>query len=215
MKKLEKLGVSISKLYWPMSVIRLKGKDPEVLTQVFGAFLSKWKNYSDEQVALRSHTGEIEHNTITPIARYREGRYEVDLVLRNNRTDERHPHGIFHSAEQYHHIKRENIGLIECMGLAVLPARLREEMAQVKSKLLQGDLAGVYAEESLNKHGDFAKHLLEMDGSKDSEGLERLIYSEIGRVFMEVLESCGMFKNDPAGQEAFDRCIEVLYEGLA
>lgn len=214
MKKLEKLGVSVSKLYWPMSVIRLKGKDPEVLTQVFSGFLSRWKNYSDEQVALRSHTGETEHNTITPIARYREGHYEVDLVLRNNRTDEKHPHGIFHSAEQYHHIKRENIGLIECMGLAVLPARLREEMAQVKSKLLQGDLAGIYAEESLKKHGDFAKYLLEMDGPKDSEGLEELIYSEIGRVFMEVLESCGIFKNDPAGQEAFDRCMEVLYEGL-
>lgn len=211
---LENAGVTACKLKWPMSVIRLKGSDREKLIEASGRVISSWKNYSDESAKIRSHSGAEEHNTITPIARFRNELYEVDLILRNNRKDEAHPFGIFHSHDQYHHIKRENIGLIECMGLAVLPARLRQEMAELKMRMLNNDLKGIYASEELNKHADFAKRIMAENEDLTEKTIENVIYQEIGKVFMNVLENCGVFKNNLTGMLAFERCTEVIYENL-
>ncbi|MFH5836113.1 UDP-glucose--hexose-1-phosphate uridylyltransferase [Proteiniclasticum sp. C24MP] len=205
-------GIEMVKLHWPMSVIRLKSDSIEKLVEASGKIIRQWKDYSDENVKVRSHTGEEEHNTITPIVRFRDGQYEVDHILRNNRKDEDHPSGIFHSHEKYHHIKRENIGLIECLGLAVLPSRLRNEMSDLKEKLIVHDLEGIYADETLNKHGDFAKRILEENQSIDSTNALDILYQEIGKVFMNVLENCGVFKKDEDGEKAFQKCFEVMYE---
>lgn len=211
---LDKSGVTACKLKWPMSVIRLKGRDIEKLIEASGKVIDSWKIYSDETADILSHSGEEEHNTITPIARFRNDLYEVDLILRNNRKDENHPSGIFHSHEQYHHIKRENIGLIECMGLAVLPARLRKEMAEMKMKMLKDDLEGIFASEELSKHAHFARRIMEENEHLSENTIDDVIYHEIGKVFMNVLENCGVFKNDLKGQLAFNRCTEVIYEIL-
>lgn len=211
---LEKSGVTACKLKWPMSVIRLKGRDIEKLIEASGKVIDSWKIYSDEAADILSHSKEEEHNTITPIARFRNDLYEVDLILRNNRKDENHPSGIFHSHEQYHHIKRENIGLIECMGLAVLPARLRKEMADMKMKMLKNDLEGIFASEELSKHAHFAERIMKENEHLTESTIDAVIYHEIGKVFMNVLENCGVFKNDLEGQLAFNRCTEVIYEIL-
>ncbi len=211
---LNKAGVTACKVKWPMSVIRLKGSDIGKLTEASGRVISSWKNYSDESAGIRSHSGQEEHNTITPIARFKNDLYEVDLILRNNRKDDIHPSGIFHSHEQYHHIKRENIGLIECMGLAVLPARLRQEMAELKTRMLKDDLEGIYTNNELSKHGDFAKRIIMENENLTEASIDAVIYREIGKVFMNVLENCGVFKNDENGHAAFRRCTEVIYESL-
>ena len=208
-------GVELSKLYWPMSVIRLKGKDVKNLVKVSELILSVWKNYEDHQVGIKSKSGDTEHNTITPITRFRNNLFEVDLILRNNRTDEQHPFGIFHSQEEYHHIKRENIGLIECLGLAVLPARLRDEMNLLKQFMFKKDLEGIYSNEILNKHGHFARRILDENQFSSEEEIEAKLYDEIGYVFMKVLENCGVYKKDNDGEKAFQRFIEVIHENLS
>lgn len=208
-------GVELCKLYWPMTVIRLKGKDVKDLVKISELILSVWKNYEDQQVGVISKSGDTEHNTITPITRFRNNLYEVDLVLRNNRTDEKHPFGIFHSQEEYHHIKRENIGLIECLGLAVLPARLRDEMELLKQFMFKKDLKGIYSDEVLNKHGDFARRILDENQFSSEEEIETKLYDEIGYVFMKVLENCGVFKKDNDGEKAFQRFVEVIHENLS
>ena len=208
-------GVELSKLYWPMSVIRLKGKDVKNLVKVSELILSIWKNYEDHQVGIISKSGDTEHNTITPITRFRNNLFEVDLILRNNRTDEQHPFGIFHSQEEYHHIKRENIGLIECLGLAVLPARLRDEMNLLKQFMFKKDLEGIYSNEILNKHGHFARRILDENQFSSEEEIEAKLYDEIGYVFMKVLENCGVYKKDNDGEKAFQRFIEVIHENLS
>lgn len=211
---LQENGVELCKLYWPMSVIRLKGKDVKELVRISELVLSVWKTYEDQQVGIISKSGDIEHNTITPITRFRGNMYEVDLILRNNRTDEEHPFGIFHSQKEYHHIKRENIGLIECLGLAVLPARLRDEMELLKQFMFKKDLDGIYLEETLQKHGDFARRILGENQFTSEEEIEAKLYDEIGYVFMKVLENCGVFKKDNEGEKAFQRFIEVIHENL-
>jgi len=211
---LQENGVELCKLYWPMSVIRLKGKDVKELVRISELVLSVWKTYEDQQVGIISKSGDIEHNTITPITRFRGNMYEVDLILRNNRTDEEHPFGIFHSQKEYHHIKRENIGLIECLGLAVLPARLRDEMELLKQFMFKKDLDGIYSEETLQKHGDFAQRILGENQFTSEEEIEAKLYDEIGYVFMKVLENCGVFKKDNEGEKAFQRFIEVIHENL-
>lgn len=207
-------GIDMIKLHWPMSVIRLKSDSIENLTTASGKIITEWKTYSDEKVNVLSHSGEEEHNTITPIVRFRDGKYEVDLILRNNRKDEKHPFGIFHSHEKYHHIKRENIGLIECLGLAVLPSRLRSEMSELKEKMIERDIEGIYENESLNKHGDFAKRILQENHLFDGTNADEILYQEIGKVFMNVLENCGVFKKDENGEKAFQKCFEVMYESI-
>ncbi len=130
----EDLKISVVK--WPLSVIRINGKDSEKISELGDKILNHWRNYSDEKVGIYAYTDETPHNTITPISRRRGENYELDLVLRNNRCDDEHPDGIFHPHKELHHIKKENIGLIEVLGLAVLPARLKEELAKVKICLL-------------------------------------------------------------------------------
>lgn len=211
---LDRLGIKACKVLWPMSVIRLKGEDTDKLVEASAILMDVWKNYSDPSVGILSHTKEEEHNTITPITRFRDGLYEVDLILRNNRKDEDHPFGIFHSHDQYHHIKRENIGLIECMGLAVLPSRLRTEMGEMKNLILNNRLDEIFASESLRKHGEFAKKIMEENPGAEASQLEETIYAEIGKVFMNVLENCGVFKADDEGKNAFEKCVEVMYERI-
>lgn len=211
---LEKLGVRACTLHWPMSVIRLKGTSITKLVEASTVIMAKWKTYSDESVSIISHTGDEEHNTITPITRFRNGKYEVDLILRNNRKSEENPFGIFHSHEKYHHIKWENIGLIECMGLAVLPARLKKEMTGMKENILKGDLEYIYQDEELKKHGNFAKEIMEKYPDLNEENMDDIIYSEIGDVFLRVLLNCGVFKDNEEGHVAFGKCREALYESI-
>ncbi|QTU82627.1 UDP-glucose--hexose-1-phosphate uridylyltransferase [Carnobacteriaceae bacterium zg-C25] len=185
-------------LHWPLSVIRLFSQDKESLIQAFCHVFEAWKNYTDQAVNIVSHTDNVRHNTITPIVRYKNEQYELDLVLRNNRTTPQHPDGIFHPREAYHHIKKENIGLIEVMGLAILPGRLKAEMQEVK-KFLQNE-----KHDMPSYHEAWAKSLViddDMDGG---------IQKGIGDVFTKVLEDAGVFKQDEAGIAAFHRFIDTL-----
>jgi UDPglucose--hexose-1-phosphate uridylyltransferase len=212
--KLEKLGITACTLHWPMSVIRLKGTSITKLVEASSVIMAKWKTYSDEEVSIISHTGEEEHNTITPITRFRKDQYEVDLILRNNRKSEENPFGIFHSHEKYHHIKWENIGLIECMGLAVLPARLKKEMTGMKENILKSDLAHIEQDEELKKHGNFAKEIIKKYPDLNEDNMDDIIYNEIGDVFLRVLLNCGVFKDNEEGHVAFEKCREALYESI-
>jgi len=207
-------GLTACTLHWPMSVIRLKGENIPDLVEASSHIIGAWKGYSDEKVEILSHSGAEEHNTITPIARFRKGLYEVDLILRNNRKSGKYPFGIFHSHEEYHHIKWENIGLIECMGLAVLPSRLKKEMLGMKGFILKNDLDGIYGDEALKKHGDFAKVIMESHPELDEGNIDKIIDEEIGEVFFRVLLNCGVFKDDEIGNESFARCREALYADI-
>lgn len=202
-------GIEVSTLKWPMSVVRLKGENIEDLVELSAGVLAKWIDYSDESVDIISHTEETRHNTITPVARFRDGKFEIDLVLRNNRCDEMSPGGIFHPRSEYHNIKRENIGVIEVMGLAVLPSRLKKEMESVKQFLLSDQLEAIKLDQDLNKHYDFALKLKEKYDINKVD-LEKVIEDEIGMIFLQVLKDAGVFKDTEKGQEAFTRCMDEL-----
>ena len=192
---------------WPMSVIRLTGPDRERLTDLAEKLLTAWRGYSDESVGVYAETEGTPHNTITPIARRRGEDFELDLVLRNNLTTEEHPLGVFHPHAELHHIKKENIGLIEVMGLAVLPARLKQEMELLREALLAGaDLRG---DETLSKHADWADELRTRH-SFTADNTAAILRAEIGRVFERVLEDAGVFKRDAAGRAAFLRFVESI-----
>jgi UDPglucose--hexose-1-phosphate uridylyltransferase len=193
---------------WPMSVIRLQGNDKNELIDVSEFILEQWKNYSDPDANILAYTDDTRHNTITPIARMRNGKYEVDLVLRNNRTSDEHPLGIFHPHADVHHIKKENIGLIEVMGLAVLPARLKKELQEVENYLL----------EKPNKiegyHTQWADELKEKyQNELSSERIKDIIQKEVGLKFLRVLEDAGVYKRDEKGQKAFKRFIVEAIKG--
>lgn len=192
---------------WPCSVIRIRSGDRQELVELAAHVLDKWRAYSDEGAGVRAFTGDTPHNTITPIARRRGADFELDLALRNNRTSDEHPFGIFHPHVELHHIKKENIGLIELMGLAVLPARLVGEIAGIQAYLL-GDRQAFYADESLKVHRDWYDSLLEMDINKAN--VDEVLRGEIGRIFRRCLEDAGVFKTDAAGREAFWRFIGTL-----
>ncbi len=196
---------------WPMSVIRISSKDSGRLIALADMILEKWRGYTDEKAFIYAYTGEEPHNTITPIARKRGNNFELDLVLRNNITTEEHPMGVYHPHAKLHHIKKENIGLIEVMGLAVLPARLKDEMdALAKSILAEADIRG---DEVLEKHADWVEEFLpkyEAAGRDTKEKLMEILQKEIGDVFMQVLEDAGVYKRTPEGQLAFDRFISTL-----
>ncbi|MEF2968947.1 UDP-glucose--hexose-1-phosphate uridylyltransferase [Paenibacillus sp. M1] len=210
-------GVTASMVHWPMSVLRLSGQDPEVLLEAGNDLYEKWKAYSDPDADIVAFSEEggasVPHNTVTPIVRRGAGgSYEMDIVLRNNRTNEQHPEGIFHPHREMHHIKKENIGLIEVMGLAILPGRLKQELADIAG-ILSGD-AELYAQavsdagSSLAVHAAWIKELVEAHGTKlDRERAEALLRDEVGRKFAEILEHAGVFKVDAAGREAFRRFI--------
>ncbi len=193
---------------WPMSVIRLSGEDTDRIIALADVILAKWREYTDEEAFIYAYTDGEPHNTITPIARKRGEKYELDLVLRNNITTEEHPLGVYHPHANLHHIKKENIGLIEVMGLAVLPARLKEEIAQLKEAMLAGkDLRG---EEVLAKHADWVEEFSPKYAKIDASNIDSILEKEIGLVFMEVLKDAGVYKRTPEGQKAFDRFIESL-----
>ena len=187
---------------WPMSVLRLTGSDPDRLCLLAEKILTAWRGYTDEAAMVFAETDGTPHNTITPIARRRGEDFELDLVLRNNLTTPEHPLGLYHPHEQLHHIKKENIGLIEVMGLAVLPARLDKELALLKDAILSG--RDLRADETLQKHADWAE-ALQGRYTFTPENTEQILQQEVGAVFMQVLEDAGVYKRTPAGQSAFLR----------
>jgi len=202
--------VSVGTVCWPMSVIRLRGKDAERVADLGGHILDKWRSYSDEKAFIFAETNGEPHNTITPIVRRRGEDFEMDLVLRNNITTEEHPLGVFHPHAKLHHIKKENIGLIEVMGLAVLPGRLKKEIELLKVALVAG--TAISENESIAKHAEWAEEL-KSKYTFTAENVEEILQKEIGIVFKEVLEDAGVFKRDALGKEAFGRFMESLNEG--
>ena len=193
---------------WPMSVIRLRSADRERIISLATHILSKWRSYDDLSADILHETDGEPHNTITPIARRRGEDYELDLVLRNNRTTEDCPLGIFHPHAEKHHIKKENIGLIEVMGLAVLPARLKSELTAVAEELTTGrDLA----ENPLTaSHAAWAEDVKERHPELSTENVNEILRLEVGKVFAAVLEDAGVFKRTEAGYTAFCRFLEEL-----
>ena len=192
---------------WPMSVIRLRCKDDQRLVELADRILAAWRGYTDEAAFVFAETDGEPHNTITPIARMREGQFELDLVLRNNITTAEYPLGVYHPHQELHHIKKENIGLIEVMGLAVLPSRLKNELNGVAQALVHGD--DLRADETLAKHADWAEEL-KTRYTFTAENAEDILRREVGAVFAQVLEHAGVFKCTPEGREAFLRFIHSV-----
>ena len=193
---------------WPMSCIRLSGPDTERIVALADKILDAWRGYTDEDAFIYAETDGSLHNTITPIARKRGANYELDLVLRNNITTAEHPLGVFHPHAELHHIKKENIGLIEVMGLAVLPSRLKKEMADLRDAILAG--RDLRADKELEKHADWAEQIIKRHGTLDASNIDDILKEETGEVFLHVLEDAGVYKRTPEGQEAFDRFIRTL-----
>lgn len=193
---------------WPMSVIRLRCEDTDRLIDLADKILLAWRGYTDEAAFIYAETDGEPHNTITPIARKRNGKFELDLVLRNNITTKEHPLGVYHPHGELHHIKKENIGLIEVMGLAVLPARLKDELEHLKEAMLEGrDITG---DEELGKHADWVEELKVKYGSFERSTIDKVIEDEVGLVFSQVLEHAGVYKRTVEGQEAFGRFIDAV-----
>ena len=193
---------------WPMSVIRISATDKDRLIDLADKILLAWRGYTDEAAFVYAETDGEPHNTITPIARRRGDAYELDLVLRNNITTEEHPLGVYHPHAKLHHIKKENIGLIEVMGLAVLPARLKGEMAHLKEAILAGK--DLRADEELAKHADWVDEFRPKYDAITAENIDGIVEKEIGLVFMQVLEDAGVYKRTEEGQKAFDRFVKSL-----
>lgn len=193
---------------WPMSVIRIKSADRDKLIDLADKILLAWRGYTDEEAFIFAETDGEPHNTITPIARRRDGDYELDLVLRNNITTEEHPLGVYHPHAHLHHIKKENIGLIEVMGLAVLPARLKGEMAELKDAILTGK--DLHSTETLASHADWALKFMSKYDKIDESNIDGIINEEIGLVFKEVLECAGVYKCTDEGRAAFQKFIDVV-----
>ena len=200
--------VSAGIVKWPMSVIRLSSYNRASLSAACAEVLKKWRAYTDEQAGIFAQTDGIPHNTITPIARMNGSQYECDLVLRNNITSEDRPLGIFHPAPALHHIKKENIGLIEVMGLAVLPARLATELSILRDAMLSG--ADIAADERIASHADWAKEVLAAHPEFNADNAMDIIHAEVGKVFGQVLEDAGVFKRTESGKEAFKRFVSTL-----
>ncbi|MGM9903875.1 galactose-1-phosphate uridylyltransferase [Enterococcus sp. 10A9_DIV0425] len=190
---------------WPMSVIRLQSPNKELLVKAATAVLEKWQNYSDESVFISAFSNDgTPHHTITPIARRRDDYFELDLVLRDNNVSEKHPEGIFHPHRDIQHIKKENIGLIEVMGLAVLPPRLKSELEEVKHYLLGKE------NQIAEYHREWAEELKQANPEITEETATPIINEAVGKVFARVLEDAGVFKRDEEGQAAFLRFTETL-----
>ena len=192
---------------WPMSVIRLQGKEIGRVVDAADHILASWRNYTDEDAFIYSFTDGVPHNTITPIARMRDGLFELDLVLRNNITTEESPWGVYHPSADLHHIKKENIGLIEVMGLAVLPARLKQEMAVLAESILAGK--DLRADEQTEKHADWVEEWIG-NYTVTPENIRGIIRDEISKVFVKVLECAGVYKRTEEGQKAFMRFCDSL-----
>ncbi len=192
---------------WPMSVIRLRAKDTDRIISLARKILSSWRGYSDKDAFIFAETDGEPHNTITPIARKNGDMFELDLVLRNNITTPEHPMGVYHPHAELHNIKKENIGLIEVMGLAVLPARLKNEMAELSNAILNGE--DLRTNETLSKHADWVESFIgKYDVNKDN--IEEILHNEIGIVFAKVLEHAGVYKRDENGIAAFKKFISSV-----
>lgn len=193
---------------WPMSVIRISGQDKDRLIELADKILVCWRGYTDEDAFIYANTDGEPHNTITPIARRRGDDYELDLVLRNNITTEEHPLGVFHPHASLHHIKKENIGLIEVMGLAVLPARLKDEMAELEQAIL--NKTDLRSTPTLASHADWAEGFIGKYDDINADNITDIIHEEIGIVFKEVLEDAGVYKCTKEGRDAFVRFVEEV-----
>ena len=193
---------------WPMSVIRLKAENPERIIALADVILDAWRGYTDEAAFIYAETDGEKHNTITPIARKKGDKFELDLVLRNNITTQEHPLGVYHPHANLHHIKKENIGLIEVMGLAVLPARLKNEMEELKQAILAG--SDLHATPTLSSHAAWTEEFLKKYPVVNADNVDEVIQKEIGLVFMQVLTDAGVYKRTPEGMEAFERFIKSL-----
>ena len=190
---------------WPMSVIRLDGSDKDRLVELADKILTAWRGYTDEAAFIFAETDGVPHSTITPIARRRGSDYELDLVLRNNITTEEHPLGVYHPHAELHHIKKENIGLIEVMGLAVLPARLKGELQRLEEAILAGaPLTG-----ELEKHAPWVEEL-KTRYTFTAENTTAILREEVGQVFAKVLEHAGVYARTPEGQAAFQRFVDYV-----
>ena len=195
-------------LHWPVSVIRLRGRDTEKIGALASHILNKWRNYTDREAFIFSHTDGEPHNTITPIARKKGEIYELDLALRNNITTKEHPLGVYHPHSELHHIKKENIGLIEVMGLAVLPSRLKGELTMVAEALAEGKDISRIPEIAI--HGDWALEIEKKYGTIDNTNAFDIVKEETGKVFVKVLEAAGVYKCTDAGRKAFEKFIYSL-----
>ena len=193
---------------WPLSVLRIRHKDSNRLVDLATHVLEVWRGYTDEKAFIYAETNGEPHNTITPIARKVGDTYELDLTLRNNITTEEHPLGVYHPHAEYHHIKKENIGLIEVMGLAVLPARLKGEMELLEEYILEGK--DISSNEQIEKHAEWVKKFLPKYPEITKENIHGILQKEIGIVFTHVLEDAGVYKCTTEGREAFMRFLETL-----
>ncbi len=193
---------------WPLSVLRLNSTDRKALLELAAKILSAWRGYTDEAAFVFAETDGVPHNTITPIARMRDGAYELDLVLRNNITTEEHPMGLYHPHAELHHIKKENIGLIEVMGLAVLPARLKAEMKLLGQLLAEGKDPA--SEESTEKHAAWAKEVLAAHPELNTSNVEAILQEEVGKVFCQCLEHAGVYKCTEEGRAAMLRFVDEV-----
>lgn len=201
-------GVKVQMLNWPLSTLRLTSENKEAVIDLAETILNQWIDYSDESVDILSHTDGTRHNTVTPIARRQGQAYQMDIVLRNNRTSDEHPLGIFHPHAMHHHIKKENIGLIEVMGLAVLPARLKDELELIKKCLLnEMDFEKV---EVLQKHKEWFEYLKGYEFDENS--IDTFIEKEVTKKFVAVLEDAGVYKMNDTGIAAFKRFVDTLGE---
>ncbi len=193
---------------WPMSVIRIRSLDKQRLIELADKILLNWRGYTDEDSFVYAFTDSQPHNTITPIARRRGDEFELDLVLRNNITTDEHPLGVYHPHAELHHIKKENIGLIEVMGLAVLPARLKTEMAVLAEKLVDG--SDLRADPATELHADWAEEFVKKYDRIDKDNVDRIIKDEVGLVFAQVLECAGVYKRNEQGKAGFLRFIDSV-----
>ncbi len=200
--------VEVGIVHWPMSVIRLRCDNTSMLVDLADRFLKAWRSYSDPDAFIFAQTDGTEHNTITPIARKKGDLFELDLVLRNNITTEEHPLGLYHPHAELHHIKKENIGLIEVMGLAVLPARLEHELTRLAAAMLSK--ADFRNDEELSKHADWAEDIMKRYPHLDESNIAEVLGKEVGLVFEKVLECAGVYKCTPSGRAAFERFIGTL-----
>ncbi len=191
-----------------MSVIRLSSTDSERIIALADKILSAWRGYTDPDAFIFAETEGEPHNTITPIARKNGNNFELDLVLRNNITSDEHPLGVYHPHSELHHIKKENIGLIEVMGLAVLPSRLKNEMAILRDAILRGD--DLYKNEATASHAKWAYEFISRYDSINEENIDEIIKQEIGIVFSKVLEHAGVYKQTKEGLNAFRKFVETV-----
>ncbi|SEW03469.1 UDP-glucose--hexose-1-phosphate uridylyltransferase [[Clostridium] fimetarium] len=203
-------GVTAGIVKWPLSVIRLRNSNCDRVIELATHILDTWRGYTDEAAFVYAQTNGEPHNTITPIARMNGEEYELDLAMRNNITTEEYPLGVYHPHEQYHHIKKENIGLIEVMGLAILPSRLKDELEILSDYILGGNISEIRNDSAVEKHYEWVNEWISNYNDLNEENIMDILKRETGNVFVKVLEDAGVYKCTPEGREAFRRFIKTL-----